>query len=219
MMDECFPACIRDTRWFMWLPHKLAFGRNSKQLLDFKKYAHTLSYKEYQKIYANLGASVIDRDTDLNEKCIYRIANNIKGKTVLDVGCGKGFLLKKLAKKHKATGADVYINPAIEKENAEIKFVKADLEQSLPFGNKAFDTVVCTHTLEHVRNLSKSISELRRVAKQRLIIVIPQQRYFKYTLDLHLNFFPYPEALQLVMGKKDSICEVVDGDLYYQEEL
>lgn len=42
--------------------------------------------------------------------------------------------------------------------------VKADV-QSLPFDDDLFDVVICNHVLEHVYDLSRSLSELLRVLK------------------------------------------------------
>lgn len=39
--------------------------------------------------------------------------------------------------------------------------------------------------------MNTALAELRRVAKRRLIIVVPKQRNYKYTFELHINFFPY----------------------------
>lgn len=43
-------------------------------------------------------------------------------------------------------------------------FIKANIED-LPFKDKAFDFVFCSHLLEHVENPDKAIKELTRVAK------------------------------------------------------
>ena len=99
----------------------------------------------------------------------------------------------------------------------QVTFYEDNVE-TLKFSDKEFDTVICTHTLEHVRNMHLAISELRRVGKK-LIIIVPKQRAYKYTFDLHLNFFPYFHSLLSVMGKVNGevICEDVDGDIFYME--
>ena len=69
-------------------------------------------------------------------------------------------------------------------------FVETPAEK-LPFADGAFDTVVSTHMLEHVRDLHRVLAELRRVTKRRLIIVVPCERPHLYTPSLHIHFFPY----------------------------
>ena len=67
--------------------------------------------------------------------------------------------------------------------------------ETLPFADKSFDVVTCSHTVEHLVNLERCISELVRVARKQIFIVTPKQRYFYYTLDEHVNFFPFKEKL------------------------
>jgi hypothetical protein len=42
----------------------------------------------------------------------------------------------------------------------------------------------------HVQDAHAALEELRCVAKRRLIVVLPKQRPYRYTFDLHLRFFP-----------------------------
>lgn len=49
-------------------------------------------------------------------------------------------------------------------------FIEADV-QNLPFKDKVFDFVFCSHLLEHVENPSKAIAELTRVGKRGYIEV------------------------------------------------
>lgn len=111
------------------------------------------------------------------------------------------------------------IDKELRKRYPRLKFVEARIEK-LPFRDNKFDTVVCTHTLEHIQDLAQGISELRRVAKKRLIIVVPKQRPYKYTFDLHLHFFPYEHSLLTVMGPgRNNSCRTVGGDLFYIEDF
>ena len=94
-------------------------------------------------------------------------------------------------------------------EKFDFKTKVANVE-NLPFDNNSFDTSICLHTLEHVRNLNQAISELKRVTKKRIIIIVPKQRYSRYTEDYHLNFFGSPDQLELAMGIAKSSCIVKD---------
>ena len=91
--------------------------------------------------------------------------------------------------------------------------------ENLPFHDNSFDTSICLHTLEHVRNLNLAITELKRVTKKRIIIIVPKQRYSRYTADYHLNFFGNPDQLELSMGIKESTCIVKDFCLCYSGDL
>jgi ubiquinone/menaquinone biosynthesis C-methylase UbiE len=91
----------------------------------------------------------------------------------------------------------------------------------LPFADGAFDTVICSHTLEHVRNVERAVSELRRVCRKRLIIVVPSEREYKYSFNLHVSFFPYPHSLlnRLAPLPTHHDCAVLDGDIFYLENM
>jgi ubiquinone/menaquinone biosynthesis C-methylase UbiE len=94
------------------------------------------------------------------------------------------------------------------------KYIKSNIE-NLPFEDNSFDIVTCHHTIEHIINPGKAISELKRVAKKQLIIVTPCQRFFKYTLDLHINFFPVESYLTNLIDMKNFECKKVFGDWVY----
>lgn len=85
----------------------------------------------------------------------------------------------------------------------------------LPFADAAFDTVVCAHTLEHVPRVHEASAELRRVARKRLIVVVPRQRYYRYTLDYHVHFFPSAAQLAALLDCARSEIRLVDGDWLY----
>ena len=87
--------------------------------------------------------------------------------------------------------------------------------EELPFGHNSFDVALCLFTLEHVRSLFDATNELKRVTKRRLIVVVPKERYYRYTANYHLSFFGGPEQLILAMKIKKAQCHVIDGSLCY----
>jgi ubiquinone/menaquinone biosynthesis C-methylase UbiE len=90
----------------------------------------------------------------------------------------------------------------------------------LPFDDGEFDTVVCTHVLEHVLDFRAAIAELRRVCKRRLIIVVPAEREYKYTFNPHFNFFPYPYSFLRAVHPVPAThcCTAIGRDIYYSED-
>jgi SAM-dependent methyltransferase len=98
--------------------------------------------------------------------------------SVLDAGCGNGFFLDILPSHLRRVGVDR--SGEILKDVKHEKY-QADLSE-LPFGDAAFGTVFCTDVLEHTSSetsLLKIVKELRRVAKDRLVISVP----FRENLD------------------------------------
>lgn len=215
--DEYLPPTIRDRKWFMWLPFKLLFGKKAKIFLSFKKKAPYLTNAEFCNIYKDAQSVFISRASDLTELSITELEKYIIGPRVLDIACGKGFLAGQLASKYDVTAADIVISARQKIKYSRVSWLAANIE-NLPFIDQQFDTVICTHTLEHVMNIKQAINELRRVSRQRLLIIVPKQRPYSYTFDLHLHFFPYPSALMMLMKDNHSgVCEVLKGDLFYRE--
>ncbi|MDH4262080.1 MAG: class I SAM-dependent methyltransferase [Spirochaetia bacterium] len=219
--DECVPPFIRDRKWFMYLPMKILFGNKANLILNFKDKFNETGDDEIVNLYKELhDVGIMQRDTDINTKCLKKLETSIAGKTVLDIACGRAYLCDKLSKDYTVTGADFVIDSSVKKKYPQIKFYDADITR-LPFKNKQFDTVICAHTLEHVRDIHQAVRELRRVTKKRLIIIIPMQRPYKYTFDPHVHFFPYRHSFLQFMGKNglNQECSNVGGDLFYIEDL
>lgn len=219
IFDQLIPPFLRDSKFFMFIPFRIAYGNKAKILFDFKEKAPFMTEEEFSRIYATIGKVLIDRKTDLNKDLLDIILKSIRGKSVLEVGCGKALLSNKIEElSHKVTAVDIYINNELKLVYPKITFKEGNVEH-LPFESNKFDTVVCTHTLEHVQNLTQSVAELRRVCRKRLIIAVPKQRPYRYTFDLHIRFFPYRHSfLQAIGAKKNSICKVVGGDIFYIED-
>jgi ubiquinone/menaquinone biosynthesis C-methylase UbiE len=190
---------------------RMAYGSTTKTVMEFKDKYPYLTDEDISQYYEKIKyAPVNKRETDLNKKCMKFILENLAGETVIDVACGRGALLKEISKKHpkkKLHGVDIVTLPS----GINMKFTKASINK-LPFKNKSFDTVLSTHVLEHVRNPEQALSELLRITKKRLIIVVPKQREYRYTTDLHVNFWPYLYAFQSFIGIEKAEYYQLDGD-------
>lgn len=215
VLDECIPPAIRDSRWFMYPFFWIAYrGRNISEKMDFKKKYFEWDSRQLQQFYENIKSVSTDRATDISPKCLEMIMENCAGMdAVLDVGCGKGYLLKRIKEKYPSLqlhGVDF----ARGFSDPDITFTKADAVQ-LPFADKQFDLVICAHTIEHIFKARDLVKELKRVAGKKLIVITPRQRYFYYTLDEHINFFPQKEYLTSLMDMNDYTCTNVEGDWVY----
>jgi protein-L-isoaspartate(D-aspartate) O-methyltransferase len=108
----------------------------------------------------------------------YQLNNNSK---ILDVGCGKGFLLyefKKLLPKSEVKGLDIS-SYAIENAKPEIKnFIVEGHANSLPFEDNYFDFVFSLNTLHNLYcyDLDKSLKEIERVGKSKKYICVESYR-------------------------------------------
>jgi len=218
VLEEWIPPVVRDSGAMRWL-FRRHWGRLVDDLESFRARIAFVSDEEYHAIYERMPR--VQDETDNSAACIAEISKSIAGSTVLDVGCGTGYLVDHLAREHpkrKFTGTDFIIEEGTRTRLPSIDFVEGKIE-SLPFADNSFDTVICTHVLEHVLDLAGAVRELRRVAKQRLIIVVPQEREYRFTFNPHVHFFPYPHSFLRYMTPVPSNhrCKSVGRDIYYVE--
>lgn len=220
VLEEVLPPFVRDSRAMRWL-----FRRHWGPLVDdiehFRERIPFVTAEEYRAIYERMPR--VQDETDNSQACLERIVGAIEGDTVLDVGCGTGYLLDWLKQRRpalKLTGSDFIIEEGTRTRHPDIRFVEGHVER-LPFEDDAFDTVICTHVLEHILEFRKALVELRRVAKKRLIIVVPREREYRFTFNPHLHFFPYPHSFlrYLTPIPERHVIEGVGRDIFYFEDM
>ncbi|MFT3696505.1 MAG: class I SAM-dependent methyltransferase [Kofleriaceae bacterium] len=214
VLDDFLPPVIREwrpfNRWMATKFHGAAFD------LDFKERAFTMSPREFADAYAALAAGGGRyRDTDTTPGQVAAIVEAARG-TVLEVGSGNGVVAQALvAAGRQVVACEVTVGSADEtRRRADCPVAVAGLP-ALPFADRAFDTVVCAHTLEHVVDLYAAVRELRRVA-HRVIVVVPKQRYYRYTVDYHLHFFPSAAPLEHLL---DGHAREIDGDWFVLSDV
>ena len=215
--DNILPSFIRDSKLFYWTCYTAIFGNKAKYFAEFKQKAPFMNEAEFCKYYEFLSDKHIQRETDLNEKSIHLILKEIEGESALDIACGKGYLVDRIVEqlKIKVIGMDMILPNTINMN--ELATFKVGNIERIDLESESVDTVICTHTLEHVQNIELAISELRRVAKKKLIVVLPCQREYKYTFDLHLHFFPYEHSIQRVFRNEKATITKVGNDFVYVE--
>jgi ubiquinone/menaquinone biosynthesis C-methylase UbiE len=143
----------------------------------------------------------------------------VRGKSVLDVACGLGYVCEHLAPDHDVVGCDVAVSAGRRGTHPNVRWCDGNVEE-LPFRDGAFDTVVSTHTLEHVQHFGAALDELRRVARERVVVVVPHQRPYHATFNPHIHFFPYKFSLLAWTGTDHPhTLDLVGGDWLYVEDV
>ena len=221
VLEDWVPPVLRDTRLFAWLA-RLGLGRRFDEMAELRLNAPVWSEDQFRQFYARMKPSQERRGTDNSRATVRRIVGDAVGTSAVDVGCGHGVLLAELqaARPDLAalTGVD-FVIPDNVKSVPGIEWVDASIS-TLPFGDGAFDTTICTHTLEHVVDLAAAVAELRRVTAKRLILVVPRERPYLHTFNAHLYFFPYPHLFAVAVKPRGAfVCEAVGRDLYYREDV
>src|SRR5690606_13332847 len=134
-------------------------------------------YTSGSKIYDWHLRSVMRRVCDLVEQT--------NPQSLLDAGCGEGFALDVLARRFpevRFTGVDLSEEAIAFAQNrfGERARFRTGSIYKLPFSDRAFDTVLCSEVLEHVDDPSAAIRELKRVARNYVIITVPLEPYFQW---------------------------------------
>jgi len=115
------------------------------------------------------------------DPAIFRLLGSVRGLSILDAGCGNGYLCRLLAKKGaKMVGVDLskrFIEIAEQKEKEfplGVKYYTGTLSNLLMFEDESFDVIVSNLALMDVHDIEKAIMELHRVLKKnsRLIFSI-----------------------------------------------
>lgn len=103
------------------------------------------------------------------------IKKNIKGKRILDAGCGNGSITRKLANQNNSINAidlDITGLAIAKKYNSKsnISYTTMNVEK-LEFPNEFFDAVVCNNVVTRCDPI-KAFNEFNRVTKKGGIIII-----------------------------------------------
>lgn len=133
------------------------------------------------------------------------VMDNFREKSVVDIGCGDGFLLKELLEKYKdikVLGLD--ISPvAIEKAKEKgIDTVLCDITERLPFEDNSFDSALLLDVLEHMFQPEPVLREAIRVSKKYVYISVP-------------NFVSLPARMQVLLGKVPENNTLRKGHIFW----
>ncbi len=214
------PAFIRDSFFMRWIMARYQNGLVLRYA-EFRQQAHLNDTEAYRKIYEDYDP--IHESTDNSDAVLKAIAQHCAKGDVIDVGCGSGYLLNYL-NEHlqdcKFSGAEYVVTDSLRQRYSAFNFTQAPVEQ-LPFGDNHFDTVICTHVLEHVLDIRSAMTELRRICKKRLIIIVPREREGRYTFNPHLHFFAYKESFlrNIIPLPVSHQCFDLGRDIFYMEDV
>ncbi len=116
------------------------------------------------------------------------IENNSK---VLELGCGDGYFGQMLKEKRvDYAGCDISEKALSVAKGRGLDVFQCDLENKLDFPDNNFDYVVMSEFLEHIVNSEKVLEEANRIAKNGVLVSIPNIAYWRFRLELLLGRFP-----------------------------
>jgi SAM-dependent methyltransferase len=117
---------------------------------------------------------------ELTDKAVHEAIGSCDGLSVLDAGCGEGYMAREIASRgaKQVVGIDMS-RPLIEAAEAAISgrtnlsFKVADVAH-LPFPNRTFDVVLANHLMNDLPDIAGPIQEFSRVLRPtgRLVILM-----------------------------------------------
>lgn len=130
-----------------------------------------MNYKEGQNYYNQpaLWADVAEYQKNVLNDILHFIPDDVT--SILDVGCGNGFVINALAGNYACAGVDIR-RTALESVRVENKLGTAD---ALPFPDASFDLLMINDVLEHLPDatLRKALAELQRVSGKYILVTVP----------------------------------------------
>ena len=219
IIEDWIPPIIRDLPLFNTILSKVS-GLDLKKCRQLRKNIPHLTPEGLSAFYNDYPR--IQGETDNSSRCILEVIDNVAGNSLCDVGCGTGHLLERIRQE---CTLDTLVGVDFSEHDewaalGHIQFHQHDIME-LPFSDGQFDTVVSTHTLEHVLDIASAIKELRRICAKKLIIVVPRERESIWSVNPHFYYFPYDHSFLkhiLPLPERWSIKRIQRDYVYIEEK-
>jgi SAM-dependent methyltransferase len=151
---------------------------------------------DYKRWHESMALAESDQEVPLYpwHRTVLKLLPDLNGKTVLEVGCGRGDFARFIGRLYPASRiiATDFSATAIEHaksrlladSNVTLKVADA---QSLPFGNDFFDYVVSCECLEHVESPPQMMSSIARCLKTGGGFIVTTENYFNGMILAWIN--------------------------------
>ncbi len=143
----------------------------------------------------------------------YKIPENLKGKTVLDIGAWDGFFSFEFERRGaKVLSIDIWDETALanflfarEKLNSKVEYKRLDVHDLDAGLIGKFDIVFCAGVLYHLRYPQKALERIRSVTKELLILETVTMVPFIHERFPMIGFFPGDQEA-IASGRQWGIC-------------
>ncbi len=226
LIVDSLPKKIRNSYLFFKLAKKIFDLPDI--LFEFRKNFNKGLYEDLSIFYKKNSPYQLKRtskNTDINSKHIFQIRSLIreeKPKSIMDVGCGTGYLINLMEKENynKYISALDYDIPNFLKNKKQYKCFQGDISEKLKlFEDNSFELVICTHVLEHIKNPELVLSDLRRISSNHLLIICPLEKNLKWGMNYHVNFYKDKLSFKKFVKSMGSLNEKVLKDSYFNQFL
>jgi SAM-dependent methyltransferase len=115
---------------------------------------------------------------------VSRLVGEHASDRVLEVGCGEGLVMAYLRTRHPRLRVDG-VEPDIAalqraRERNPTGLVLQGDAGALGVGTGTYDLVLCLEVLEHLADPGRALAEIRRVTRQRCILSVPHEPFFRF---------------------------------------
>lgn len=145
--------------------------------------------------------------------------------SILDIGCGDGFLTNALPEDIDVVGIDISTQALKHVKRKKLVGSITDL----PFQDNSFDLVMANDVIEHLPNdlFKKGLQEIARVARKKIIITVPFKEDLRanialckncgtqFHVNMHHRSFDEKTLQQLFPGKWKPISFRYSGDMIF----
>lgn len=112
-------------------------------------------------------------------RTIYELVASATFDSIVDVGCGEGFVLNYLLPLiENAECSAIDVNPdEVEVAERNLPFCRVSLGSAyeIPLESNGADLVLCTEVLEHLEDPRRALAEITRVARQSILLTVPRE--------------------------------------------
>ncbi len=172
--------------WEIWVKENET-PINNKMTKETKKWWEIAS--EYYQKECKIPVDIHYGPGSPNES-VLKLLGNLKGKKVLEIGCGGAQCGIAMAKQGaKVTGVDIsekqlkFAKKLAEKNKVRIKFIQRDIVNLKPIKSNSQDIVFSAYALIYVDDLNKCFKEVYRVLKKKGIFVFSLDHPFDSMID------------------------------------
>ena len=156
-------------------------------------------------------------------RAFVRFARRHAGTSILDLGCGFGAYSGALIEEGRnCVGCDINLD-YLRKANKRLPVVNVDT--SLPFNDRSFDTVLILEVIEHVASIEAVLAEAFRVARKNVLITVPNSEnielmkandvtYAHMLSSDHMHFFN-PDSLEGLLRRYSKDISIERADPIY----
>jgi ubiquinone/menaquinone biosynthesis C-methylase UbiE len=156
-------------------------------------------YERWARTYDHVPNPLLARE----ERYLLPLLAGLRGKPVLDLACGTGRWLEKLAANGGTGSIGIDRSKAMLQVANEKRAIHGRLSQAacenLPFRSAAFDLAICSFALGHIRELRSMVRELARVVRPRGNVFVSDLHSEAFSRGWRVGFRDEQRAIQIEM--------------------